>query len=905
MAVIVYDATVKPRPLTYDDLRRTGQQDCDNAISIDEFDYRGGGTAREIVERTWARWESEGARDQWLSQQDDLDGLDPDQAYQAWAEGWKSCAIHHVESELADRERHDDEDDEAYFVDEGDGILVPEHASMDAALDDAITRVMRGSKQGHAIEQAEVVYGSEVSGFRKMADVISFDSYAGRSDLRYSTDETPEVVVAFTSDGALVSRLSHGAPYTASAEYGPFRSGKRDSSVVAFLLVDDEVRTNGNSPADFDEAMAHARTLADTLTRHGLRARSWGKPGVGARVYIEGLVSQYLSVSRGGDVSDRSRGQATLLETNLYPNHRVAYRRALEEYRALQNQHPSQNPPRDWWKGKDTPRDRLCYPTKREALRAFLHENYDIVLYYGGENHEESPAEFDSINHKYGLKGKRAVRSIADAVWVAMPSGRPFCLDRIDLEALNGISPARELDRAWRLPSAAHASIQARKEAEHYRRMQEEEESVPSWVTEHDIEPEPEPAVPVRYSPVPSMAGTMAYQLKLEHSEPGVEQYSILESATPMPKPVVFPAVKPVTLTLEEREPGVETYRMNPRRRAYNEYVVDEKGRRSKHGYNVVALDPASGVGQDGDTVRSLREAIAWARDIADGNERGAYQGGVPVPMSAIVTAEYDDDNRETVYSVSPHGYPVWQKENSPHIDDDGRRIEDLKSNPAWVTKIVAKHYERLEDSVPAKWLPRLTKAKKSGRDQFSAKMKEYGCGAYGCVLPTLDTSVVLKLTTDDTEAEFASKLGKKLSKPIVVNYHMTIPLEDKYQRAQVHMLWRDSADKVGRVIEAVAERGGDVQEADKAIDKQHKAAQAVYKAMVLRKPIGDLLDKWKVAAREMGDKIPELRFLSEGMLEVLAKDGIFFGDVHDGNVGKVQGKWIIVDPGHVAEIVG
>ena len=38
-------------------------------------------------------------------------------------------------------------------------------------------------------------------------------------------------------------------------------------------------------------------------------------------------------------------------------------------------------------------------------------------------------------------------------------------------------------------------------------------------------------------------------------------------------------------------------------------------------------------------------------------------------------------------------------------------------------------------------------------------------------------------------------------------------------------------------------------------------------------------------------------------MIKVLDKDGVFFGDIHDGNLGLVNGKWLIVDPGHVAVI--
>lgn len=80
--------------LTYGDFRRTGVQDCQNVISIDEFE--GTGTPEEIVDRVWAEWEDAGMKEQWLEQQDldemNEDGLDPGECYEAWKDGWKSTA---------------------------------------------------------------------------------------------------------------------------------------------------------------------------------------------------------------------------------------------------------------------------------------------------------------------------------------------------------------------------------------------------------------------------------------------------------------------------------------------------------------------------------------------------------------------------------------------------------------------------------------------------------------------------------------------------------------------------------------------------------------------------------------------------------------------------------------------
>lgn len=129
--------------------------------------------------------------------------------------------------------------------------------------------------------------------------------------------------------------------------------------------------------------------------------------------------------------------------------------------------HSTQRP--DWWL-KTTPEDdRVCYDTKTKALKAFLDTNYEVVQNYGGADYEVSPSEFDSINHKYNLHGKRAARTIAQAVWAAMPEGKPYCLDRIDVDALNDTSPAREAATAFRLPDFVYEAAMAQEEERYYR----------------------------------------------------------------------------------------------------------------------------------------------------------------------------------------------------------------------------------------------------------------------------------------------------------------------------------------------------------------------------------------------------------------------------------------------------
>lgn len=123
----------------------------------------------------------------------------------------------------------------------------------------------------------------------------------------------------------------------------------------------------------------------------------------------------------------------------------------------------------NWWQKAAPQEDRVCYGTKTKALKAFLDTNYEIVQNYGGVDYEVSPSEFDAINHKLNLHGSRAARTIAQAVWAAMPEGKPYCLDRIDIDALNDTSPARESHLVFSLPDHVYEAGLAAEEERYYR----------------------------------------------------------------------------------------------------------------------------------------------------------------------------------------------------------------------------------------------------------------------------------------------------------------------------------------------------------------------------------------------------------------------------------------------------
>ncbi len=231
--------------------------------------------------------------------------------------------------------------------------------------------------------------------------------------------------------------------------------------------------------------------------------------------------------------------------------------------------------------------------------------------------------------------------------------------------------------------------------------------------------------------------------------------------------------------------------------------------------------------------------------------------------------------------------------------------------NPAWVTSALAEHYELLDDKVPARWLPHL-KSVTHSRKHLLAEFTEFGCGAYGCVLATNDPNTVLKVTSDETEAEFAATMANDLVAPICVAYHLVVRLNATYQGAPIHLLWREAADHVGQIQQTLTTP----HESDKGwrarllIDTQHEAAQRAYAALREGKSAGTCATRiyqWvtSVEAWLAQTKVPELHPLARGILDVWKEQHVLFGDIHAGNLGFVprRNAWVITDPGNIAVI--
>lgn len=135
--------------------------------------------------------------------------------------------------------------------------------------------------------------------------------------------------------------------------------------------------------------------------------------------------------------------------------------------------------------------------------------------------------------------------------------------------------------------------------------------------------------------------------------------------------------------------------------------------------------------------------------------------------------------------------------------------LADLGKTP-WVDRLFQKFLERIARAAPGpKEVPLLRPATKK------LSVQEYGCGHYGCAIPTDDSEVVIKVTTDATEAAFAVIAMRQGEQPEgIVRYTGAYAVDFKLKGKPAFVLWRQAAFKVG--AHAVFYAGRDDYEKDK-----------------------------------------------------------------------------------------
>lgn len=236
--------------------------------------------------------------------------------------------------------------------------------------------------------------------------------------------------------------------------------------------------------------------------------------------------------------------------------------------------------------------------------------------------------------------------------------------------------------------------------------------------------------------------------------------------------------------------------------------------------------------------------------------------------------------------------------------------LPQLVRNPGWVDRVLALSYDQIVDEglIKPTWVPKLTDLHIEG-NKIAGKFKEYGCGSYGCVYPTLDEDVVLKVTTDDTEMEFAVELSSTLVAPVCVKYYTAYTSSEKQRGKPINLLWRESAYNVGRIAEVSDSiNRGDGKKVSGLIDEQWRLASMALRELWDGHTADDELAAWTLYLDRMtSSSVEAVRTLADGMLKIYREQHIFFGDVHAGNLGQVDRDndvlWVITDPGNIVVI--
>lgn len=283
--------------------------------------------------------------------------------------------------------------------------------------------------------------------------------------------------------------------------------------------------------------------------------------------------------------------------------------------------------------------------------------------------------------------------------------------------------------------------------------------------------------------------------------------------------------------------------------------------------------------------------------------------------------------------------------------------MTDLGKTP-WVDRTANAVWSRIVAAAPKPaWVPKHT-TKRGGK----VSVEEYGCGHYGCVMPTDDPEVVCKITSDVTEAVFvaaALQLDAPSDMPEgIVRYHAVYELPNEHRGRKTFVLWREAANFAG-IGEMPAEQRAQMSKYDwdatRGLEKRlsmfklfaaqvrlASAQQGFFENLAEAKRFGNWawdrgaefeVDRYAspqqlfdrvlgplrgaqrlAMALRMCDLIAEVMENSPGndlvgnALRYYLEKGLLLADVHAGNVGQVERVtsflgWVITDPGHAVPL--
>lgn len=160
----------------------------------------------------------------------------------------------------------------------------------------------------------------------------------------------------------------------------------------------------------------------------------------------------------------------------------------------------------------------------------------------------------------------------------------------------------------------------------------------------------------------------------------------------------------------------------------------------------------------------------------------------------------------------------------------------ERRTNPAWVDAALTEAWPALQASLAP---PIVTK---KGKKQHA---EELGCGHYGCVLATSRPDVVLKVTTDPTEAAIVTLLlrHRDLQQDGIVRYLEVQKLPGERRGRALFAIWREAAYDVGDVVPLGRSETRDARDARYRLNRFKAWANEV------RMTLGRQADPWPLLA--------------------------------------------------------
>lgn len=114
---------------------------------------------------------------------------------------------------------------------------------------------------------------------------------------------------------------------------------------------------------------------------------------------------------------------------------------------------------------------------------------------------------------------------------------------------------------------------------------------------------------------------------------------------------------------------------------------------------------------------------------------------------------------------------------------------------PAWTVRFLTEHWNTIvKGSMPA-WMPVELEGSTPRRRSFDS----LGCGHYGCVFRTHTPGLVMKISSDQSEAIFVKAAVKLGDWPDgIVRYQAILDLPGSHRNRPVSIIWREEAYEIG-----------------------------------------------------------------------------------------------------------